>query len=388
MFWLSACLLGYTYVGYPVLLWLVGYMRTPRTNRAVIEPTVTVIISARNEEKSLAEKLENTLSLDYPKDKLEIIVVSDCSTDRTDEIASTFAARGVILHRQAQRLGKTAAQNAAVRLAKNDIILFSDATTFLESDVLRAIVPNFADPQVGCVSGRLIYSAGVDTQTNVTRGANSYWKYESLLKRLESRAGSLTGASGCLYAVRRSAYIPLYNEACSDFVIATKMCEQGLRTVYEPTAVAVEDMNSLPVKEMRMRVRIIAQTYTDLWRNRQMLNPLRAGFFSIQLISHKLMRYAVAAFLLVLICSSLLLAVTSPFYAFAAAVELLFLLIAAASLSLPKRVSTFRWLAWPAFFALANAAAVAGFYKFLRGHRYAHWEPMREPADPSQRGKS
>jgi len=221
IFWLSVLALFYTYAGYPLLLVLVSVLRSRTIQRGEVEPTVSVIITAYNEERDLSAKLENTLALDYPRELLEIIVASDCSSDRTDEIARGFAGRGVQLHRQTQRLGKTAAQNAAVEKAHGEIILFSDATSLYQPDTIRATMPSFADPSVGCVAGRLEYIDGSDSR--VGRGARSYWSYETFLKRHESRVGSLIGASGCLYAVRRSAYVPLYHEACSDFIIATKM---------------------------------------------------------------------------------------------------------------------------------------------------------------------
>src|SRR5882724_7782121 len=230
-FWLSAAALIYTYAGYPLLLLIIGRLRPREVRRGAFEPSVSVIVTAYNEQRDLAAKLENTLGLDYPRELLEIIVASDCSTDRTDEIAQGFADRGVRLARQQQRLGKTAAQNMAVAEARGEIILFSDATSLYKRDVLRVMMPSFADPMVGCVAGRLIYVDPADSR--IGHGARSYWGYETFLKEHESRACSLIGASGCLYAVRRSAYVPLYNEACSDFIIATKMIEQGLRTIYE-----------------------------------------------------------------------------------------------------------------------------------------------------------
>src|SRR5713101_4390708 len=310
--WLSVVSLFYTYAGYPLLLALVSALKPRRVLRGDCEPTVTIIITAYNEERDLAAKLENTLALDYPCELLEIIVASDCSTDLTDEIARAFADRGVRLVRQPQRLGKTAAQNMAVAEACGEIILFSDATSLYERDVLRVMIPSFADPTVGCVAGRLIY---VDpAESRVGRGARSYWSYETFLKRHESQACSLIGASGCLYAVRRSAYVPLYPEACSDFIIATKMVEQNLRAVYEPAAVCTEETNRQSDKEMKMRVRVIAQTFTDLWRHRAMMNPFRSGFYAIQLLSHKVMRYAVPLFLLTILATSGILARHSMLY--------------------------------------------------------------------------
>jgi cellulose synthase/poly-beta-1,6-N-acetylglucosamine synthase-like glycosyltransferase len=380
-FWAGAAALLYAYAGYPALVWLVSRLRPRAVRRGSVEPSVSVVITAYNEERDLRAKLENTLALDYAADKLEVIVASDCSSDRTDDIAREFAPRGVRLHRQAERLGKTAAQNAAVAIARGEVILFSDATTLYQRDVLRAMTPNFADPTVGCVAGRLVYVD--DTGSAVGSGAKSYWGYETFLKTHESRACSLIGASGCLYAVRRAAYVPLYNEACSDFIIATKMVEQGLRAVYEPAAVCTEETNRQAAKEFRMRVRVIAQTYTDLWRHRALLNPLRGGFYSIELLSHKVMRYLVPVFLAMTLASSLALAGRAPFYTLAAVAQVAFYAAAAFGWLLGRAGLRSRLLALPAYFVLSNAAAVVAFYKFLRGERYARWEPIREAAPPS-----
>jgi cellulose synthase/poly-beta-1,6-N-acetylglucosamine synthase-like glycosyltransferase len=382
VFWSSVVALSYTYAGYPLLVLLMSALRSRTVSRAPYEPKVSVIITAYNEERDLRAKLENTLVLDYPQDKLEVIVASDCSTDHTDEIAREFAARGVRLHRQTERLGKTAAQNAAVELARGELILFSDATTLYQPDVLRVMTPNFADSSVGCVAGRLVY---VDpAETSVGHGARSYWNYETFLKKHESRACSLIGASGCLYAVRRDAYVPMYNEACSDFLIATKMVEQGLRAVYEPDAVCTEETNRRADKEMRMRVRVITQTYTDLWRHRAMMNPVRSGFYAIQLFSHKVLRYFVPVFLIALLISSGLLAPRSWFYAAAFAAQILFYALGVLGGLLEHAgAKRLRLLALPQYFMLTNIASVIAGYKFLRGERYARWEPIREPVGQS-----
>ena len=376
VFWAAVLALGYTYVGYPLLLFAISAIRSRPIKRRAVEPSVTVIITAYNEERDLKAKLENTLALNYPKDLLEIIVASDCSSDGTDNIVRSFADRGVVLHRQTERLGKTAAQNVAVELAKGEIILFSDATTLYQPDVLKSIVPNFGDPSVGCVAGKLIYVDPRDS--GVGKGARSYWGYETFLKTHESRVCSLIGASGCLYSVRRSAYVPLYNEACSDFIIATKMVEQGLRAIYEPEAICWEETNYGTEKELKMRVRVITQTYTDLWRHRAMMNPLRSGFYAVELLSHKVFRYLVPVFLVVLFVSSALLASRSIFFMAVFFAQLAFYCLAAIGWFGVKLGMKSRLLVFPQYFLLANWAALAAFYKFVSGERYARWEPIRE----------
>lgn len=377
IFWSSAAALFYAYAGYPLLLLLVSSLRPRAVRRAPQTPHVSVIITAYNEERDIRAKLENTLALDYPAEKLEVIVASDCSTDRTEEIVREFRGRGVRLYRQSERLGKTAAQNAAVAEARGEIILFSDATTLYQPNVLHVMLPSFADQAVGCVAGRLVYVDRADS--SVGRGARSYWSYETFLKKHESRVGSLIGASGCLYAVRRTAYIPLYHEACSDFVICTVMVEQGLRAVYEPAAVCMEETNRQTAKELRMRVRVITQTYTDLWQHRAMMNPLKSGFYAVQLLSHKVLRYLVPVFLFTLLISSAWLAPRSIFFMTILIAQLCFYAAAALSWALERAGLSNRLLALPLYFVLANLASLVAFYQFLRGERYESWEPIREP---------
>ena len=379
IFWLSVFALFYVYVGYPVLVFLFSRFFPKPIRRGQFEPQVTVLITAYNEEKDIRAKIENTLAIDYPKEKLEILVASDGSTDKTDEIVNSFAVHGVKLFRQEGRKGKTFTQNKAVEKSSGEIILFSDATTEYRIDVLKQMLPNFADETVGCVAGKLIY---VDNAaSNVGKGAQSYWNYETFLKQSESLACSLIGASGCLYAVRKTAYQPMYPEACSDFLICTVVYRQGLRSVYEPNAVCTEETNRRTDKELRMRVRVISQTFTDLWRNRQMLNPFRSGFYAIELISHKLLRYSIPLFLLLAFFSSAILAISSKFFAVIFMLQTLFYILALIGWLFERSEKKIGVLAIPIYFVLANLASLIGFYKFLRGERYARWEPIREGAD-------
>ena len=378
VFWVAVAAIAYPYAGYPLLLIFLSKVRSKPVIRGEFTPLATVIIAAYNEERDLAQKLENTLALDYPKDRLEIIVTSDCSTDRTDEIVKSFGSRGVRLHRQTERLGKTAAQNAAVEKARGEILLFSDATTHYRPNVLRLLVSSFADPSVGCATGTVIYAH--DAGSSVSHGTRSYWNYEFLLKKHESAITSLIGVCGCMYAVRKAAYVPLYHEACSDFLVATTMVRQGLRAVYEPEAVCVEEPNARAHKELAVRVRIIAQTLADLWRNQEMLNPFRKGFYAVQLLSHKVMRYLVPLFLIALLLTSAWLAFNNIFYAVVFLMQICFYLVAAASALLVRLGINSRWLALPQYFVITNVACLIALFKLARGERYVKWKPVRERA--------
>jgi cellulose synthase/poly-beta-1,6-N-acetylglucosamine synthase-like glycosyltransferase len=245
------------------------------------------------------------------------------------------------------------------------------------------MLPNFADSRVGCVAGKLIYVDEDDS--SVGKGAKNYWSYETFVKKAESRACSLIGASGCLYAVRKSAYKPMYAEACSDFLICTILYKQNLRSVFEPDAVCTEETNRHINNELPMRVRIISQTLLDLWRYREMLNPFKYGFFSIELVSHKIFRYSVPVFLFLILISSMLLAVSSKFFAVLLALQIAFYAAAFLGWLLVRNGKNVSVLAFPLYFILANLASVIAFYKLLRGERFARWEPVREAGDKNSK---
>ncbi|MCS6874697.1 MAG: glycosyltransferase family 2 protein [Pyrinomonadaceae bacterium] len=373
IFFLSLLLLFYTYIGYPLLIFSIGRLFPKEVKKSKIEPKVTILMTAYNEEKNIRQKIQNTLQIDYPRQKLEIIVASDGSTDRTDDIVKEFSDQGVKLFRQEGRKGKTYTQNKAIEQASGEIILFSDATTLYPKNILRKLLPNFADESVGCVTGRLIYVS--DPNSTIGDGTKSYWEYENFIKEAESRACSLVGASGCMYAVRRSAYEPMYPEACSDFLIASILYRRGLRSIIEPEAICFEKTNENFEDELNMRVRVVTQTLTDLWINRDMLNPFKTGLYAIELISHKVLRYMVPFFLISLFVSNALLITESLFFVFTFFLQLLFYLLALIARFLEKRKVKF--LKQPLYFLLANLASLIGFYKFLKGDRIPNWETKR-----------
>jgi cellulose synthase/poly-beta-1,6-N-acetylglucosamine synthase-like glycosyltransferase len=366
----------YTYAGYPLLAYLLARVRPRPVRRADIEPTVSVIIAAYNEEQAIGAKIENTLSLDYDPARLEVIVASDCTSDRTHEIVRGFADRGVRLWRQPERHGKTAAQNAAVRVASGEVLVFSDATTVYDRDALRKIVRSFADPQVGCATGHVVY---VDpASTAVGRGAKSYWGYEQFLKHCESRFNSLVGVHGCLYAVRASAYRDLAHDMSSDFVGASEIRMQGLRTVYDPEAISSEVTNRRARDEFRSRVRMIEQTMSALYRYRAVLDPVRYGLYAVQMISHKVLRYVVPVCLVAMFLASAVAASGSVLYAAAFVGQAVFYLAAAVGWLVERAGARLGPLALPYYFVLANAASLAAFVKFVRGQKHVVWEPIRE----------
>jgi cellulose synthase/poly-beta-1,6-N-acetylglucosamine synthase-like glycosyltransferase len=381
VFIFTIAVMALIYVGYPALMLALRFVFRRPVRRADITPTVSVIIAAYNEERDIEAKLKNTLALDYPRNRMEIIVASDCSTDRTDEIVRGFSNQGVILSRQPDRFGKTGAQRGAVNVSSGAILVFSDATTMYEPDAVRKIVRSFADPEVGCVAGQLIY---VDRAVSaVGKGCRSYWGYEKFLKRCESQVGSLVGVSGCLYAVRRICHARLANDMIDDFVIPTEIHLQGLRTVYEPEAIAMEDTNHRSKDEFRMRVRVIKQTMSALRRYSETLNPFRHKMFAIQMIAHKLLRYTAPFLLISALVSSLI-----------ASGSVEWLRLAFLGQSALYGVAVIGWigerlkirlgpLAIPYYFALVNAASLVAFFKALFGKSYVVWETNRDTVRPN-----
>jgi len=379
LFFASVLLIAYVFVGYPLLAFVLSRLCERPVRRCQITPRVSIIIAAYNEERDLRRKIENTLSLKYPAQKLEIIVASDCSTDRTDEVVRSYADRGVVLCRLPERMGKSVAQNVAVKASSGEILLFSDATTNYQPDAIEKIVRSFADSDVGCVAGQLIYE---DETTATGRGCRSYWSYEKFLRDCESRFGSLVGVSGCLYAVRRACYGRIASDMSSDFVIASEIHLQGLRTVYDREAVSTEKTNRRVGDEFRMRVRVIEQTISAMHRYRQVLNPAEHGMYAFQMISHKVLRYSVPLFLIVAFVSNLLLSRESLVFTLLFFCQLAFYVAAIVGWFFERRGLHAGRIVLPYYVVLGNLACVVGFLKFVSGEAHVVWEPLRETGMP------
>ena len=379
LFFSSVVLMAYAYIGYPVMVWLLSRLLPRPVYKADIYPRISIVITAHNEERRIAAKLENTLLLDYPMQALEIIVASDCSSDRTEQIVRDCAnssGRPIKLYRQAERLGKTVAQHRGVQQSTGEIIVLSDATTLYEPDALKMLVRNFADPEVGCVAGQLTYVSRA--QTSVGKSCNSYWNYEKIIKQSESNLGSLIGVSGCLYAVRRSCFSQLAPAMIDDFVIASEIHLQGRRIVYEPAAIAIEDTNSRGRDEFRMRVRVIEQTFNALYHYRRILSLKHHGMFAFQMISHKVIRYLIPLLLFIAFISNLVLIGVSPIFLIGFAGQILFYVAALVGFVGDRFGLKLGLLGAPYYFILINAAIIAAFWKFMRGEAHITWSPLRE----------
>ena len=375
VFWAALLLVVYTYLIYPVLLWLLAAGRKMPEYAPLSEwPAASLIIAAHNEEATLRAKLENALAMDYPAEQLDIIVVSDASTDATDHIAAEFAERGVRLHRQEARGGKTEAQNAGVRLARGQFLAFSDANSMYAPSALKRLLAPFADERIGCVCGELQY-ANPDEQ-GAGKGEGLYWRYEQFLKRRESLLSSTLGANGAIYALRRELFVELRGDIISDFVAPLHAWQRGFRIAYEPTAVATEYSSVRFGDEFRRRRRIVSRSLYGLWTEVAVLNPFAHFFFAFQMFSHKLLRWLVPVWLLVVLAVNIPLA-ASGYYGLLLALQVAFYGLAALGLLLPEWLGRY-WLFYiPAYFTATNLGTLLGLLSFLTGRRHRVWQPAR-----------
>jgi cellulose synthase/poly-beta-1,6-N-acetylglucosamine synthase-like glycosyltransferase len=375
VFWICSGLLAYSYVLYPLL---VGVLARRFGIPAVLDDVlrrVTIIVTAYNEANCIRAKLDNLVGLDYPRDLIQILVVSDGSSDSTEEIAAGYEVRPVRVLRIDGRRGKTACQNAAALAADGEILVFTDATTRLQADAIRAIVRNFADPRVGCVGGRLKYVRDVDNMTG--SGGEAYWSYETRLRAGESSLGSLIGVSGCLYAVRKSAYRPIDPGLISDFAIAMKMQELGLRTVLAPDACCFESTLEDGKRELSMRVRVGVRSLNALVRERRFLNPLKYGRFAWQLWSHKLLRYASPFLWIGALMANAVLVNYHMAYLVLLAGQCTIIAAGVVGFMLQDRKVDLGLLAKPYYFLLTNLASLIAALRYLRGERMVVWTPLR-----------
>jgi cellulose synthase/poly-beta-1,6-N-acetylglucosamine synthase-like glycosyltransferase len=374
-FLLSILVLVYVYFGYPLVCLVISLVSARHVKKGRCEPRVTIVISAYNESKHIGATIENKLCLDYPQDKLEIIAVSDGSDDSTDDIVRSFAKENVRLIRQEPRQGKTSALNLAMQEASGDIVVFSDANSIYANDALRRLVENFADPQVGYVTGKMVY---MDSQGSVSgEGCSAYMRYENLLRDLETRMGSVVGVDGGIDAIRRELYSPMTPDQLPDFVLPLKVIEQGYRVVYEPEAILKEEALKTASDEYRMRVRVSLRALWAMWDMKGLFNPLKYGMFSFQLISHKLLRYLAVIFMAMAFVLNVFLFTRTLVYKALLAMQALFYSAAIAGWALGSRRPVPRILYVPYYFCLVNLAAGHALLKFLRGEKQVVWTPRK-----------
>jgi glycosyltransferase involved in cell wall biosynthesis len=373
VFWLSVALIAYAYAGYPLALGALTLIRTRRVEKADIRPSVTFTITAYNEEQRIADKLENTLKLTYPREKLEILVASDCSSDGTDEIVKSYADRGILLVRAPVRKGKEAAQKLAVEVAKGEILVFSDVATVLPENAVANIVKNFHDPTVGCVSS---VDRFVDYDGRLS-GEGAYVKYEMFLRFLETRVNSLVGLSGSFFAARKDVCKEGWAEDLqSDFNTLLNSVRMGLRGVADPDSIGYYTNIADEWKEHERKVRTILRGISVFMRSLALVNPLRHSLFAWQLISHKLCRWLVPFGMMTGFLSNALLALSSQFYATLFLTQVLFYAVALAGIW-SKPLLRLPIIRLASYFLLVNASIFQAWMRYWSGERLIVWEPSK-----------
>lgn len=375
-FWICLGLVFYIYAGYPVVVFLLARIIGRDVHKACIEPRVTVLIAAFNEEREIERTVLNKLSQDYPPDCLEVIVVSDGSTDRTDEIIEDLARRNkgrVRFLRQEPRQGKTQALNRAIAHGAADIVVFADANSIYAPDAIRQLVRNFADPSMGYVTGQMIYTN--PDGSGIGEGSSAYMRYENQLRVLETRLNSVVGVDGGIDAIRRELYVPMRPDQLPDFVLPLSVVEQAKRVIYEPEALLYEPALSVAADEFRMRVRVSLRALWALHDKRTLLNPLHYPLFAWQLLSHKVLRYGAFLPLIgVFVCNVLIVGSHSLYLGIFVA-QLAFYVCAALGHWLSRLPAVPSKVLAPYYFVLLNLACAVALWKFINRQKMVLWKP-------------
>ncbi len=368
----------YAYAGYPFVLYVLGLFRGRRFLRdESYNPRVILIISAHNEERIIREKIENSLALDYPKDKIKIVVASDGSIDGTNEIVREYESRGIILKAFDRREGKSATLNRAVLGLEADILVFSDANAFYREDAIRMLVRNLKDEDIGCVVGRLVY---LNNHSYVGQGESLYWRYESFLNSLESRVKSVLVGTGTIFAVRRELFFPLAKDVANDFQLPAEVASRGYGVVYEGSAIAYEKSTSFFREEFARKRRIIVRGLTGF---RALRGNFGGAFRIFQFISRKLLRWCVGPLMPVLYAANIPLLANPAFRALFVLQNVFYILAIAGALLRRGGVQS-RILFIPFYFVMVNAASFAAIVTYIGGNRLSSWEKAETTRDTGE----
>jgi cellulose synthase/poly-beta-1,6-N-acetylglucosamine synthase-like glycosyltransferase len=384
VFWFSILLVVYPYVLYPLVLFLtysvtqawrdLRYLGSPRNRRTETPslsalPGVSIIVPAYNEEKVLPGKIENLRDVDFPRERLQVIFVSDGSQDGTNQILQNLRGENYLCILLDDRKGKANALNQAVARATNEILVFCDASTIFEVDAIKKLVRHFSDPEVGAVCGAVRYQAGADAQQ--TEGA--YWKYESALRMMEARLGAILNASGCIYALRRECFSPIpQSTILEDFVIPMRARRLGFSVLYDSEAVAIEFPASTVSGEFTRRVRLAVGSFRAVG---DLVRVPWKGFTPFALISHKLLRWLVPFFAITLLASNVML-MRSPSYRLALAAQVLFYCWAGLGFFFYQHMRRVRYGLVPYFLFAMHLAFIVGFFRCLVGSDRAVWQKV------------
>ena len=390
LFWVLAFIVVYTYVGYGILLYLIIKIRRifkigkkPNADPNY-QPDVTLFISAYNEKDYVDGKMKNSLELDYPKDKLHIVWVTDGSDDGTPEILKQY--NNVTVHHLPERNGKISAMNRGMKFVKTPIVIFSDANTMLGNESIKRIVNLFATPTVGCVSGE---KRIINKESDAASGAGEglYWKYESALKKWDAELYSVVGAAGELFAIRTELYKDVEKDTLlDDFVISLRVAQDGYTIQYDPEAYAIETASANVKEELKRKIRISAGGIQSVVRLRSLLNIFKYGTLSFQYISHRVLRWTLTpACLLVLIPLGFVLAYNEGLlnlglYSTLFWLQLLFYVAALTGWFLENRSTRIKALFVPYYFFIMNLSVVLGFFRYMKKSQSVNWERAKRGA--------
>jgi glycosyltransferase involved in cell wall biosynthesis len=379
VFYTSAGVVVGTYVGFPAAL-VVRARLAPRPVRAsAVTPSIAVVIAAHNEEAGLGDKLRSVLACDYPDHLREVVVASDGSTDRTVEVARSFAARGVRTL-DLPRAGKAATLNAAVAGCRADVVVLSDANNPLDPAALREIVRPFADPEVGGVAGDQRYVPV--REDDGTTGERSYWALDRMVKEAETASGNVVSATGALYAVRRELFPEVIEGVTDDFWVSTNVIRSGHRLVLATDAVVYEVPSPAQGLEFQRKVRVMTRGLFGVYERRELLDPRRFGFYSVQLACHKVLRRLMVVPLVLMWVASIAAARRGGwFWKGTAAAQTAGYGVAALGLRVRLPGVAGRVLALGSYFVMVNAASATAVWNLLRGRRITRWEPARTDQD-------
>ena len=376
LFWLSLATLSYVWFGFMLILLVMSLLSRKKVRQTYYEPTVSIIVCAYNEAKSILHKIENCLALDYPHDKIEIIVVSDGSTDGTNDILNAYRHPLVRIIIMPQRAGKSACQNRAAQEARNDILFFTDATTMHPPEALRVLLKGFSDPTVGCVTGRPVFKRD---NSMTSHGLGVREKYELYLRKKLSETQTLFGAQDCMYVIPRNIFVPTRPDLDSGFVGPLQLLEKGYRTVYAFDALAfIERRPPTLSDEFARRSRMILRGLRGLIHMRQLINPLRYGFTAVALVSSRLLRWLSPVLLLLLFLSNLFLLDAGIAYCVFFAAQILFYGAALAGYWYEKQgKSAGKLFSIPFYFCMLMCAACLALARLCTGATCQTWETRR-----------
>ena len=385
LFWICLFIVFYAYVGYGILLYLIIRLKRifrgkPRLPDATFQPPVTMLIAAYNEEDFIREKIENTLALDYPKDKFKVIITTDGSSDKTPDIVGEYPE--ITLYHQPERRGKIAAVHRTMAFVKTPFVIFTDANTLLNKEVVKNIVRHYADPKVGAVAGeKRIFERDSDDASGA--GEGFYWKYESALKKWDSELYSVVGAAGELFSVRTECYEDVPKDSLiEDFFMTMRIAQKGYRVIYEPDATATETASADVGEELKRKIRIAAGGIQSVVRLSALLNPFKYGILCFQYVSHRVLRWTLAplALPLLLVANIYLALQGSIFFQAILVLQGLFYLTVLAGHLLALRKIKVKLVFIPYYFFIMNYAVYAGLRRYLKGSQTVLWEKAKRAA--------